>query len=328
MRVAGRAFRVVAAAAATLWSASLAVADPSAWRAEWPRTDFSRTTVDLGEILSGGPPKDGIPAIDDPRFAPADAVEELGPHEPVIGLVVNGDARAYPLRIMIWHEIVNDTVGGVPVAVTYCPLCNSAVVFDRRVGGRTLSFGTTGKLRRSDLVMYDRETESWWQQFLGLGIVGTYAGTRLSALPARLESIRKFRERAPRGKVLVPTDAALRRYGKNPYARYDQAKWPFLYDGAYDAPIPPLARVVVIGKDAWPLDVLRRRGRIEWGDYVLSWEEGQNSALDAEDIALGWDVGNVTVQKRTPSGLEDAVYDVALAFAFRAFHPDGTLHAD
>ena len=99
--------------------------------------------------------------------------------EPVIGLVVNGDARAYPLKILIWHEIVNDTVGGVPVTVTYCPLCNSAIVFERTVDGRVLDFGTTGKLRNSDLVMYDRQTESWWQQFSGTAIVGAMTGTKL-----------------------------------------------------------------------------------------------------------------------------------------------------
>ena len=138
-----------------------AMADPASWRHEWPRTDFSRHSVAYDEIVSGGPPKDGIPAIDNPSFAPVSEVRGVAPHAPVISVAIGGDARAYPLRIMIWHEIVNDTVGGVPIAVTWCPLCNSSVVFDRRLGGRTLSFGTTGKLRNSDLVMYDRETESW-----------------------------------------------------------------------------------------------------------------------------------------------------------------------
>ena len=142
---------------------AVARADPAEWRREWPRTDFSRHSVPYDEFVSGGPPKDGIPAIDHPPFVSVAEARGLAPHEPVISVAIGGEARAYPLRVMIWHEIVNDTVGGMPIAVTWCPLCNSSVVFDRRVAGRTLSFGTTGKLRNSDLVMYDRETESWWQ---------------------------------------------------------------------------------------------------------------------------------------------------------------------
>ena len=121
-----------------------AKAGPEDWRREWPHTDFSRHSVDYGEILSGGPSKDGIPAIDRPLFVPVGETRDLAPREPVISVHIGSEARAFPLRILIWHEIVNDTVGGMPIAVTWCPLCNSSVVFDRRVGGRTLSFGTTG----------------------------------------------------------------------------------------------------------------------------------------------------------------------------------------
>ena len=170
-----------------------AAADPSVWRHEWPWTDFSRTSVEFDEILSGGPPKHGIPAIDWPRFI--DLAEVAGyrdfriePTEPVVGVTVNGEMRAYPLSILMWHEIVNDDLGGVPISVTFCPLCNAEVVFDRRLDDRVLDFGTTGKLRNSDLVMYDRQTESWWQQFLGEAIVGELLGKRLAVLPARPES--------------------------------------------------------------------------------------------------------------------------------------------
>ena len=140
------------------------------WSWEWPKTDFKKTAVDFKEIISGGPPKDGIPSIDNPRFMPASKVnsQDLAPTEPVIGLTINGKSRAYPLRILTWHEIVNDELAGTPVTVTYCPLCNSTIVFDRRIDGKVLDFGTTGKLRNSDMVMYDRQTESWWQQLYGV----------------------------------------------------------------------------------------------------------------------------------------------------------------
>lgn len=189
----GRSAVLAWTAALILAVAGDAVANPNVWRSEWPRTDFSRHSVPFDEIMSGGPSKDGIPAIDNPSFAPASAPGGLAPNEPVISLAIGGDARAYPLRVMIWHEIVNDTIGGVPVAVTWCPLCNSSVVFDRRLDGRTLSFGTTGKLRHSDLVMYDRETETWWQQFSGVAIVGALVDRELTPLPSRVESVARFR---------------------------------------------------------------------------------------------------------------------------------------
>ena len=138
---------------------------PFGWKVEWRNTDFAKSTIDFSEVMSGGPPKDGIPAIDTPQFKTVSEIDDIQDREPVISLAINGDARAYPLRVLTWHEIANDTVGGVPVAVTFCPLCNAAIVFDRRLAdGRVLDFGTTGKLRNSDLVMYDRQTESWWQQ--------------------------------------------------------------------------------------------------------------------------------------------------------------------
>ena len=140
----------------------------------WPDTDFSNRSIDLGEISSGGPPPDGIPAIDSPVFeSVAEANTWLGPDWPIMFFENNGVARAYPLAILIHHEIVNDVVGDLPVSLTFCPLCNSTIAFDRRLSdGTVLDFGTTGNLRNSDLVMYDRQTRSWWQQFTGEAIVG------------------------------------------------------------------------------------------------------------------------------------------------------------
>ena len=307
-------------------TASSADANQSRWAREWPATGFDRTTVDLAEIRDGGPPKDGIPAIDNPRFQPVAEVDDLADSEPVIGLTVSGESRAYPLRVLTWHEIANDVIGGVPVAVTYCPLCNAAIVFDRRLAGAVLDFGTTGKLRHSDLVMYDRQSESWWQQYSGEAIVGRHAGRTLEMLPARLESWAEFRGRAPDGLVLVPQNPAARPYGANPYVGYDSAGMPFLYDGEVPTGIAPLARVVVVGEEAWSLDRLRAAGRIEAGELVLSWRPGQASALDTPRIADGRDVGSVIVQRRHDGRLEDVVHHITFAFVFHAFEPDGTLH--
>ncbi|MDE0202420.1 MAG: DUF3179 domain-containing protein [Rhodospirillaceae bacterium] len=301
---------------------------PSGWLYEWGSTDFSKSSISFDEIMSGGPPKDGIPAIDDPVFVAASDLEDLAGTEPVISFVVGDDHRAYPLQVLIWHEIVNDTVGGVPISVTFCPLCNSAVVYDRRVGDAVLDFGTTGKLRNSDLVMYDRQTESWWQQFTGEGIVGAYTGTALKRLPSRLESFARFQERVGSdGKVLVPSRAGARAYGMNPYSSYDSSSRPFLYNGDLPEGIEPLARVVVVEDEAWSLQLIRDAGRYERGDLVITWEAGQNSALDSRRIAKGRDVGNVIVQRTGGDGsLEDVPYDIAFAFAFHAFHPEALIH--
>lgn len=295
-------------------------ADPADWAQEWPRTDFSRSTVDFAEILSGGPPKDGIPALDAPAFLSAADETALDDREPVLTLELGREVRAYPIRYLMWHEIANDTVAGVPVAVTFCPLCNTAMVFDRRLNGATLWFGVSGKLRASDMVMYDRETESWWQQAVGQGIVGGYSGAQLTQIPAVMESWAQFRTRHPDGLVMAQPEYR-RQYGANPYAGYDSLDRPFLYDGENPPHgISPLARVVRVGNRAWPLERLRQAGRLEEAGLILTWEEGQASALDSAEIAQGQDVGTV----RVTDGQGQAVaYDQPFAFAFHAFHPKG-----
>ena len=317
-----------------LIGATTSLAQPASWREEWPRTDFLRRSVDLGEIVSGGPPKDGIPAIDDPLFTPVSQTRDLAARAPVISVAAGGEAKAYPLRIMIWHEIVDDTVGGGPIAVTWCPLCNSSVVFDRRLGGRILSFGTTGKLRNSDLVMYDRQTESWWQQFTGEAIVGAMTGQRLRLVPSRLESFERFQQRFPRGQVLVPNNPGARNYGRNPYVGYDATgQRPFLYDGTLPGGIEPMERVVAVetapGRhEAWALALLRRKGTLQSADLLIQWQPGQASALDKASIRAGRDVGNVVVQRKQENELVDVPYDVTFAFVFHAFRPNSTIHKD
>jgi len=309
-----------------LLMAGSATANPERWAREWPNTDFSKSLVDFDEIMSGGPPKDGIPSIDDPVFEPVAEVD-LPAEEPVMGLTLEGESRAYPLRILMWHEIVNDRIGEVPVAVTFCPLCNTGLVFDRRVDGQVLEFGTTGKLRNSDLVMYDRQTESWWQQFVGRAIIGELAGKELDMIPARLESFEEFAERAPDGKVQVPSNPAMRAYGQNPYAGYDKSPRPFLYSGEMPEEVEPLARVVRVEDRAWSLDHVREEGVIETEDGLrITWRPGQVSALDSGVIAQSREVGTVIVERRSGDGsYEDAVYSVDFAFAFKAFYPESEI---
>jgi hypothetical protein len=176
--------------------------------------------------------------------------------------------------------------------------------------------------------MYDRQTGTWWQQFTGRGIVGEHTGDKLTFVPARLESWGDFRKRHPDGRVLVPSDPNARPYGRNPYAGYDSAERPFLYRGPMPEKLPAMARVVVVDGEAWALDLVQKKRRIETDSHVIAWTAGQASALDAREIARGRDVGTVTVRKKTDGGLTDAVYDVTFAFVFKAFHPEGTWHVD
>ena len=256
--------------------------------------------VDFDEIRSGGPPPDGIPPIDDPRFLAVADVDFLADSEPVLALEIDGDARAYPVQIMTWHEIVNDTVGGVPVAVSYCPLCNSAVAYDRRLDDRVLDFGTSGLLYNSALVMYDRQTETLWSHFTGEGIIGELTGIDLDVFPLSTVSWKTFRDANPDGVVLSRETGFSRDYGRNPYPGYDDVDGvPFLFQGEVDGRYTALTRIVGIEvEDAAvgvPLDALRESevvsGTIGGRPFVAFWAAGTASALESSAIAEGVDVG-------------------------------------
>ena len=291
------------------------------------RTDTSRHIVPFDVFRLGGPGKDGIPAIDHPRFLRAKRVTFLKAREPVIELALGGSVRAYPIQILIWHEIVNDRIAGVPVAVTFCPLCNTAVVFDRRVGSGTLDFGTTGNLRNSDLVMYDRQTETWWQQFGGLGLVGRYAGTRLRQYAARIVSWQQFRREHSGAQVLSRDTGYSRDYGSNPYTGYDDTSSPPIFPtrNASDHRLPPKERVVFVERGkasvAVPFSVLARRHvvKVSVGGHrlVIRATGRAGSPLDAGDLAGGRDVLTVTV---TENG-RTVLHDEPFWFAVAAFRP-------
>ncbi len=313
---------------AWIWAATLCVwglmaqASPEIWQYQWPNTDFETTSLESWrEIQSGGPGRDGIPALDAPQFIRANQAV-IAAREPVVTVeIIGSEPRAYPIRYLMWHEIVNDTVGNVPIAVTFCPLCNSFITFDRRTENGNLSFGVSGLLRNSDMVMYDRETESWWQQATGEGIVGELTGAELNVLPTWMESWAEFTARNPNGLVMAEP-AHRRAYGRNPYEGYDRSRRPFLYSG--DPPphgIPALMRVVRVGERAWPLSRLSEQGEVKEAGVTISWTAGQASALDHAVIDKGRDVG--TIRVRDAAG-RDVAHDVMFAFAFDAFWPDGT----
>ncbi len=293
---------------------------------EFPREEVTRAEgFDEDRILRGGPPPDGIRPIEYEQ-ACFDTIEEaeddLTEKAPVLAIEVGGDARAYPLGILTQHEIVNDVVGGVPVVVTYCPLCNSGLAFERTVGGEVLTFGTSGRLYQSNLVMYDRQHRNLWSQFDGRAVVGTVeddlTGTELVRIPTSLLGWAEFRELRPDGLVLSRDVDPSRDYNRNPYPGYDDIGIGFgIYDGERDDRLPPNTRVVGVGAGLDPVAVPLPRLRdervvaveVDGRPVSVWWAPGAASALDQRQLDLGQDVGQTLSVVAT---LQDGT---ALAFA-------------
>lgn len=265
--------------------------------------DFPEPLINLDDILSGGPPPDGIRSLDRPLFERVADVDWLEPDEPVLSLTIAGRTKAYPIRILMWHEIANDVLAGVPVAVTYCPLCNSGVAFEREVAGKTTTFGVSGLLYADNLVMYDRLTESLWPQLTGRASVGTRTGDELVSIPMGTVGWAQLREEHPDAKVLSRTTGMGRHYGDNPYVGYDDptSEPMFALPSEPDARLAVKARVVGVGEGrravAVPRDLLARTRvqHVRVGtDRVVLWHfPGQRSALDTAEISDGEEIGSV-----------------------------------
>lgn len=276
------------------------------------KTDTSKRSIDLDELLSGGPPKDGIPSINEPKFVSIkSALEWLKPQEPVILVSMGATARAYPLQILTWHEIVNDEMEGTPIIVTFCPLCYAAVAYDRRIDGDTYSFGVSGMLRHSDMVMFDRETETLWQQLNGEGIVGAHTGFMLKPIPAQIISFEQFSEAHPGAEVLSRDTGHRRDYGRNPYVGYDNIDdRPFLYKGPFDDRVKPMEKLVTVEQNgeekAYPHTKTRKQrvimDTVGGAQLVIFHADGATSALAEERISEAREIGSTGVFLREVDG--------------------------
>ncbi len=321
--------------------------------------DTTRATVPVDEILSGGPPPQGIPALGftgdhagaagasgAPQLvAQEEAATWLGREEPVIALTVGGESRAYPLQILTWHEIANDTLGGVPIAVTFCPLCNSALAFDRRVPlserarrevlelnpgatlveldpsfikahqtqqkslspveGLEVAFGVSGLLYNSNMLMFDTASSTLWSQLVGEGVVGTLAGTQLLRYPAQIVSFAEFRDAFPDGLVLSQDTGFSRLYGNNPYIGYDRADSPAFLFSG-EADGRLLPKERVITFEA-------QGEAVAYPFSVLSKEKVVQDSVGGEPVVLFWQPG-------TRSALDEGIIadseDIGAAGAF------------
>lgn len=317
---AARRLTMIAALAVATAACSPGATDRSDGNAGRPTPAEASSTpeplVDPSEIRPGGPPPDGIPPIDDPAFvSPADA-RFLADEEPVLAVEVGGEAKAYPLQILMWHEIVNDEIGGVPVAVTYCPLCNTGIAFERpTLDGRLLDFGTSGKLYNANLVMYDRQTETYWAQATGQAILGELTGEQLTFVPARILSFADWRAEHADGRVLSRDTGFERPYGENPYEGLDTSERPFLFAGEPDDRLPATSRVLGLARAgdvvAFPYEVVAADAvggwsvlaeRVAGAPVVVFWKSGTSSALDTQEIAEGRDVGAIAAYRPEAAG--------------------------
>jgi hypothetical protein len=299
---------VLSACAGTSPTASEAPEPSAASVTGGPREDVPSALTDIGNpelpeplvdtdrIISGGPPPDGIPPIDAPRFVPAVDVDWLRDDEAVIALDLEGEHRAYPVQILMWHEIVNDVVGDRDVAVTYCPLCNSALAFDREVGDRLLTFGTSGRLYLSALVMYDRQTESLWSQVERTAIAGLLTGTELELIPVTTVRWADWRAAHTDGLVLSRDTGHSRDYGRNPYVGYDEiGNGDSFLDESVDARFPAKERVVAFPGAVAPVAVLAvdlavvgvAEVAVDGAAVVLFSSPGLASALGDPSVADG-----------------------------------------
>jgi hypothetical protein len=268
--------------------------------------------VPIAEIRSGGQPRDGIPAIDRPVFVAASSARHLRDDDLVLSFSDGGETRAYPLRILVWHEIVNDTVGGRPVAVTYCPLCGTAMVFDRRVGQRTLTFGVSGLLYQSDVLMYDRQTDSLWSQLAMKAVTGPLAGTELSGLPSEHLKFGAWRTNNPQGRVLSPQTGFRRDYEVWPYEGYEASDRTMF-------PVPK-SRGELPNK-AWVVGLVSRGQALAFPMNRLPDGQPVKAVVGQRRVELTFDAASESVRVRDGATGEPLPSVKAYWFAWQAFYP-------
>ncbi len=256
----------------------------------WPKNgfDLSNSIIDPSEILSGGPAKDGIPAIDKPKFLPGKAASFLNPEDRILGIEINGTAKAYPIRILNWHEIVNDRIGNNYFSVTYCPLCGTGVAFSSQVNNQQLNFGVSGLLYNSDVLLYDRSTQSLWSQIMGQAISGPLVGQKLTPLAISHTTWRAWLAEHP-GTSVLSTDTGFRRnYNRDPYAGYAKSR-SLYFATSRTAPSSYHPKEQVLGLQdgnsykAYPFSELNRLGKSSFKDklngteYLVKWDDQNQS---------------------------------------------------
>jgi len=275
--------------------------------------------VDPAKILSGGPPQDGIPSIDDPRFVSLDEADRwIQDNELVLAIDYKGEKRVYPLQILVWHEIVNDTVAGDPLLITYCPLCGSGIAYRRTIDGKAVEFGTTGKLYNSNLVMYDRKTETWWTQIDGLAIVGELTGRELEEISIDTVSWEEWKAAHPDSQVLSQETGFSRPYGRDPYGSYYVDSYIMFPVENSDERIHP--KTVIFGIEVNGIYKAYKESDLK--------DEGSfEDTVAGVKIRAARDKAGIVTFTDLDAGME-IVKERDFWFAWYAFHPDTLLYEE
>jgi hypothetical protein len=275
--------------------------------------DLSNASIAIEEIMQGGPPRDGIPAIDHPMFIMASDADYLNDTDRVLGIYRNGIAKAYPISILNWHEIVNDRIGREPIAITFCPLCGTGMAFEATVGGQVRRFGVSGLLYNSDMLLYDRESESLWSQIGREAISGPLVGTPLRMVPVAHTAWGDWRARYPKSLVLSRRTGHQRDYGRNPYEGYERSRKLYFPVAGFDPRYHPKERVIGLEID----------GRFKAYPFV---ELGRTrpplqDTLGDAGVIVHYDAEHRTGRVVDARGAEIPTV-IAFWFAWSAFHPD------
>lgn len=280
--------------------------------------DLNNSTIPVGKILSGGPPRDGIPSIDKPSFLSANKATYLKPNDRIIGIVVAGEARAYPIRILNWHEIVNDVIKGRAVAVTFCPLCGSGIVYSADINGKAHKFGVSGLLYNSDVLLYDRETETLWSQILSKGISGKLVNKTLKIIPSSHTSWQAWRKKHPNSKVLSDKTGFSRDYSRSPYGDYNKNKntyFPVAFRNKKYHPKERVLGVTINGKHkVYPFTELAKGSKNSLNDSFAGTQLRLNFDVDNRDGVIKDSKGRIIPSINT------------FWFAWYAFHPDALIY--
>jgi len=296
---------------------------PPAVEEEWPEIDLAAADIDQA-ALTRIAPESRPPAYEDPNLAPVGWAEDIGGLEPVVTVEIDGELRGYPMRIVAAHRVINDTLAGVPIAVTYCRVCSSTMVFRREVDGEPTQLQVAGLRYATNLVLYDTETRTWWQQISGLGLAGEHSDDALEVIPSRLESFANFKEAAKDNpNTLMVSDSEYSRQPLSQRAEMDLPPEQNLPQGA-----SPFDRVVVVDEQAWPLEMLRRVGRVEKDDLVLVWEPGREANPDQFGRDAGEDVGMVRAYRQVGDTRQEAQARIQLMHAYQRFSEGGELNLD
>ncbi len=284
--------------------------------------DLQNSIIPVNEILSGGPPRDGIPSIDKPTFLNADNADYLQDKDRVLGIVVKGEARAYPIRILNWHEIVNDEILGKAVAVTYCPLCGSGIVYAADFAGKAHKFGVSGLLYNSDVLLYDRQTETLWSQILSKGVSGELVNKKLEVIHSAHTSWASWQEQYPKTKVLSNKTGFARDYSRSPYGSYDKdvtTYFPVAFKSKRYHPKERVLGITINDKHkVYPFAELSNF-------FADSKETRLVDTFEGQSLTLEFDPENRDGLFKSANG-EIVTSTNTFWFAWYAFHPDGEVY--